>query len=139
MKAVRTAAELDPRPRAVAIGVFDGVHRGHQAVLKAVVEQEPLLERLRAGDLRAAIDVYQPEPPPPDSPWRQAARAGSKRRWMAIMSSSLLKNISKRDQTRSRSGSPNQAAVHCGGRASKCQRNRLLKNMQPAIRMQTAR
>ncbi|MAG34804.1 MAG: hypothetical protein CL878_00920 [Dehalococcoidia bacterium] len=36
----------------------------------AVVEQEPLLERLTAGELRAAIDVYSPEPPPPDSPLR---------------------------------------------------------------------
>jgi len=36
----------------------------------AVVEQEPLLHRLRAGALRAAIDVYDPEPPPDGSPWR---------------------------------------------------------------------
>ena len=36
----------------------------------AVVAQEPLLERLTAGELRAALDVYRPEPPPPDSPWR---------------------------------------------------------------------
>jgi phosphoglycerate dehydrogenase-like enzyme len=36
----------------------------------AVVEQAPLLERLLAGELRAAIDVYEPEPPPADSPWR---------------------------------------------------------------------
>ena len=36
----------------------------------AVVDQEPLLERLRAGELRAAIDVYEPEPPPADSPLR---------------------------------------------------------------------
>jgi len=36
----------------------------------AVVEQEPLLHRLRAGELRAAIDVYDPEPPPAGSPWR---------------------------------------------------------------------
>jgi riboflavin kinase/FMN adenylyltransferase len=38
VKVVRDAAELDPRPRAVAVGVFDGVHRGHQRVLQAVVE-----------------------------------------------------------------------------------------------------
>lgn len=36
----------------------------------AVVEQAPLLARLQAGELRAAIDVYEPEPPAPDSPWR---------------------------------------------------------------------
>jgi phosphoglycerate dehydrogenase-like enzyme len=36
----------------------------------SVVDQAPLLERLRRGELRAAIDVYDPEPPPPDSPWR---------------------------------------------------------------------
>ena len=38
MKVVREPAALDPRRRAVAIGVFDGVHLGHQRVLRAVVE-----------------------------------------------------------------------------------------------------
>jgi phosphoglycerate dehydrogenase-like enzyme len=36
----------------------------------AVVDQAPLLARLERGELRAAIDVYEPEPPAPDSPWR---------------------------------------------------------------------
>jgi phosphoglycerate dehydrogenase-like enzyme len=35
-----------------------------------VVDQAPLLARLERGELRAAIDVYEPEPPAPDSPWR---------------------------------------------------------------------
>jgi phosphoglycerate dehydrogenase-like enzyme len=35
-----------------------------------VVEQEPLWERVAAGELRAAVDVYEPEPPPPDAPFR---------------------------------------------------------------------
>ena len=38
MNVSRNPAELDPKPRAVAIGVFDGVHRGHQAVFRAVVD-----------------------------------------------------------------------------------------------------
>lgn len=36
----------------------------------AVVEQPPLIERLQRGELRAAIDVFEPEPPEPDSPLR---------------------------------------------------------------------
>ena len=34
MKVARTPDEVDPRPRAVAIGAFDGVHRGHRVVLE---------------------------------------------------------------------------------------------------------
>jgi riboflavin kinase/FMN adenylyltransferase len=33
----RDPAELEPRPRAVAIGTFDGVHLGHRRVLEAAV------------------------------------------------------------------------------------------------------
>jgi riboflavin kinase / FMN adenylyltransferase len=37
VKVVRSPGELDPRPRAVALGTFDGVHRGHRRVLDAAV------------------------------------------------------------------------------------------------------
>ena len=37
MKVARRPAELEPRPRAVAIGTFDGVHAGHRAVLDAAL------------------------------------------------------------------------------------------------------
>jgi riboflavin kinase/FMN adenylyltransferase len=36
MRVVSTPSELERRPRAVAIGSFDGVHRGHRAVIDAV-------------------------------------------------------------------------------------------------------
>ena len=38
MNVARTPEEVERRPRAVAVGSFDGVHRGHRAVLAAVVE-----------------------------------------------------------------------------------------------------
>ena len=38
MKVARTSEELGGRDRAVAIGTFDGVHRGHQQVVGAAVE-----------------------------------------------------------------------------------------------------
>ena len=37
----RAPAHLERRPRAVAIGTFDGVHLGHRAVIRAAVEAGP--------------------------------------------------------------------------------------------------
>lgn len=38
MTVVRPPEELEARPRAVALGVFDGVHVGHQRILRAAVD-----------------------------------------------------------------------------------------------------
>jgi riboflavin kinase/FMN adenylyltransferase len=38
MKVAYAPGELDPRPRTVAIGVFDGVHLGHRAVIRRALE-----------------------------------------------------------------------------------------------------
>jgi riboflavin kinase/FMN adenylyltransferase len=37
MNVARSPAELEQRPRATAIGVFDGVHRGHHSLIEQVV------------------------------------------------------------------------------------------------------
>jgi riboflavin kinase / FMN adenylyltransferase len=41
VKVARSPAELVPRDRAVAIGSFDGVHRGHRRVLETLLETGP--------------------------------------------------------------------------------------------------
>jgi riboflavin kinase/FMN adenylyltransferase len=41
VKVVRDPGELGSRPRAVAVGTFDGVHLGHRCVLEAVVAAGP--------------------------------------------------------------------------------------------------
>lgn len=38
MKIVHAPSQLERQPRAVAIGVFDGVHRGHRAVIQAAID-----------------------------------------------------------------------------------------------------
>jgi riboflavin kinase / FMN adenylyltransferase len=38
MSIAHALSQLERRPRAVAIGTFDGVHRGHRAVLQAVID-----------------------------------------------------------------------------------------------------
>ena len=52
MRVARTLDELEPAERAVAIGTFDGVHRGHQAAIAAVVET----------DLRSTVVTFDPHP-----------------------------------------------------------------------------
>jgi len=49
---VDSPSALDAKPRAVAIGSFDGVHRGHVAVVEAV----------RATGLRPTVITFDPHP-----------------------------------------------------------------------------
>jgi riboflavin kinase / FMN adenylyltransferase len=42
MRVANAPGELERRPRAVAIGTFDGVHVGHRAVVRAAVERGPV-------------------------------------------------------------------------------------------------
>ena len=48
--------DVDPLPRAVAIGSFDGVHRGHQKVIRSAVAAGA------ARDLRSAVVTFHPHP-----------------------------------------------------------------------------
>jgi riboflavin kinase / FMN adenylyltransferase len=52
MSAVRDPGELEVRPRAVAIGSFDGVHLGHRAVIDAV----------RSTGLEPTVITFDPHP-----------------------------------------------------------------------------
>jgi riboflavin kinase / FMN adenylyltransferase len=49
---VRSPKELEPADRAVAIGTFDGVHRGHRAAIEAAV----------AAGLRSTVVTFDPHP-----------------------------------------------------------------------------
>lgn len=67
---------IPPTPATLGIinaNVIDALPRGSTLILvtrMAVVEQEPLWRRTRAGEIRAAIDVFDPEPPPADAWFR---------------------------------------------------------------------
>lgn len=52
MNVARQVQELDPRPRAVALGTFDGVHLGHRRVLDAAV----------AAGQTATVVTFEPHP-----------------------------------------------------------------------------
>jgi riboflavin kinase/FMN adenylyltransferase len=52
MRIAHDPSELEPRPRAIAIGSFDGVHRGHLAVVDAV----------RATGLESTVVTFDPHP-----------------------------------------------------------------------------
>jgi phosphoglycerate dehydrogenase-like enzyme len=69
---------IPPTPRTLEIinrDVIEALPKGSLLVLvtrMAVVEQEPLWRRLQAGEIRAAIDVFAPEPPPADAWFRNS-------------------------------------------------------------------
>lgn len=52
MTVFRDPAEIERRPRAVAIGSFDGVHRGHLAVVRAI----------EATGLEPTVITFEPHP-----------------------------------------------------------------------------
>jgi riboflavin kinase/FMN adenylyltransferase len=52
MRVARDPRELGSRPRAVAIGTFDGVHVGHQAVVRTAVDAGP----------RPTVVTFHPHP-----------------------------------------------------------------------------
>ncbi len=52
MNVARSVADVEQRPRAVAIGMFDGVHLGHRRVLQAVV----------ASGLAPTVITFDPHP-----------------------------------------------------------------------------
>jgi phosphoglycerate dehydrogenase-like enzyme len=70
---------IPPTPSTLGVidaSVIDALAPGSLFVLvsrMAVVEQEALWRRVQAGELRAAIDVFDPEPPPGDAWFRREA------------------------------------------------------------------
>ena len=70
---------IPPTPstlRVVGASVIDALPRGALFVLlsrMAVLDQDALWRRVRAEEIRAAIDVFDPEPPPDDAWFRRAA------------------------------------------------------------------
>jgi riboflavin kinase/FMN adenylyltransferase len=52
MNVARSPLELEPAERAVAVGTFDGVHRGHRACIQAAVQT----------GLRSAVVTFTPHP-----------------------------------------------------------------------------
>ncbi len=68
---------IPPTPSTVGVvdtEVIGALPKGSLFVLlsrMAIVEQEALWRRVRASELRAAVDVYDPEPPPSDAWFRR--------------------------------------------------------------------
>jgi phosphoglycerate dehydrogenase-like enzyme len=67
---------IPPTPatqRIISAEVIDAMPRGALIIVvtrMAVVEQAALWRRAEAGEIRAAVDVFDPEPPPPDASFR---------------------------------------------------------------------
>ena len=56
MDVVRGLGDVLERPRALAIGMFDGVHVGHRAAITRAIDEA------RARDLRSAVLTFERHP-----------------------------------------------------------------------------
>ena len=52
MKIAHAPSQVERRPRAVAIGTFDGVHRGHRSVLRSAID----------SGLEPTVITFEPHP-----------------------------------------------------------------------------
>ena len=77
MKIAHSPAQLERQPRAVAIGTFDGVHRGHRSVVQAAIDSGP---RADGDHVRSAPADRAREPRRADLHARAAAGAARRRR-----------------------------------------------------------
>lgn len=73
MRVYRNLQSYSPNPRALAIGNFDGLHLGHQALLAKLVEAA------RAQGLKAAVMTFEPHPREYFSPQNAPARVSALR------------------------------------------------------------
>jgi riboflavin kinase/FMN adenylyltransferase len=62
MNVARTPEELERRPRAVAIGTFDGVHLGHRAVIRAAVDAGVGSTEPGDSGLTPTVVTFDPHP-----------------------------------------------------------------------------
>ena len=70
---MRTLRSAPPQPLHLAIGIFDGVHLGHRAVVEAAVHSA------RANGALAAVLTFWPHPSTlfrPENPTRRQAGPG---------------------------------------------------------------
>jgi riboflavin kinase/FMN adenylyltransferase len=71
---------LEPEPRAVALGTFDGVHLGHQRVVRTAIEHARLL------GARSAVATFHPRPVSVIVPDRAPESLGTLDRRLSLLS-----------------------------------------------------
>ena len=81
MRVCRTISAASPSPTALTIGNFDGVHRGHQAMLAR------LKERARVLGLRACVLTFEPHPLELFAPQTAPTRLTSLREKLELLAS----------------------------------------------------
>ena len=145
MNVARDPAELEPRPRSVAIGTFDGVHLGHRAVIGAAptghARRSSRSIRIRAScsakrviparNARAAARAARRSRAPRTSSWsisppswRRSPPRSSRRATCSRSARSVVVGRSRvplRPQARRR---PRPSPVARPGRASRCRSSR---------------